>query len=162
MYLIRSLILLLISFLIISCVNNNIEDKKNKYSLAYIGGEYDGLILQNYLTNHLKSLNKFDNNSNFKIHAEINHFNKVYITNADNTSSREKISSNLMIYIYNMDKKCTTFQNNYAASQFYIFASNNHFISNQKASKKIKENNTENLVKRFINQLNKITLTCEK
>jgi len=161
MFKIKLLILLLISFLIISCTNN-IEDKKNKYSLAYIGGEYDGLILKNYLTNHLKSLNEFDNNSNFEIHAKINHFNKVYITNADNTSSREKISSNLVINIFNKDEKCTTFQNNYTLSQFYIFSSNNHFISNQKAVKKIKEDNTENLVKKFINQLNKITLTCEK
>ena len=162
MYPIRSLTLLLISFFIISCANNNIQNEKNKYSLAYIGGVYDGLILKNYLTNYLKSLNEFDNNSNFEIHAEINHFNKIYITNTDNTSSREKISSNLIIKIYNKNEKCKTYENNYAASQFYIFASNNLFISNQKAVKKIKEDNTEKLVKKFINQLDKITLTCEK
>ena len=163
MYLIRLLTLLLISFFIISCTNNKnqLQFKEIKYSLAYISDEYDGLFLKNYLTNNLKSLNVYDNNSNLEIQTQINHSNKIYITNADNTSDREKILSNLVVNIYNKDEQCKIFEKNYAVSQFYIFASNNYFISNQKAVKSLKESNTENLVKKFINQLDKIDLVCK-
>ena len=163
MYLIRLLTLLLISFFIISCTNNKnqLQFKEIKYSLAYIGGEYDGLLLKNYLTNHLKSLNIYDENSNLEIRTQIKHSNKIYVTNTDNTSEREKISSNLVVNIYNKDDQCKIFEKNYAVSQFYIFASNNYFISNQKAVKNLKESNTENLVKKFINQLDKIDLVCK-
>ena len=43
---IKLLILLLISFFIFSCTNNQINYSNQKYSLAYIGGEYDGLLLK--------------------------------------------------------------------------------------------------------------------
>ena len=91
-------ILLLISFFIFSCTNNQIKNHSNqKYSLAYIGGEYDGLLLKNYLISSLKNLNIYDQNSNFEIQANINHSTNLYITNIDNTSDREKINTKLSI-----------------------------------------------------------------
>ena len=94
-------ILLLISFFIFSCANNQINHSNQKYSVAYIGGEYDGLILKNYLISNLKNLNIYDQNSNFEIQATISHSSNLFITNTDNTSDREKISTTLYITIKN-------------------------------------------------------------
>ena len=93
--------LLLISFFVFSCANNQINNLNQKYSIAYIGGEYDGLLLKNYLTNGLKNLKIYDQYSNFEIEANINHSTNLYITNIDNTSDREKINTKLSIKIIN-------------------------------------------------------------
>ena len=45
MFRIKLLILLLTSLLFFSCTKNN-NQNKIKYSVGYIGGEYDGLILK--------------------------------------------------------------------------------------------------------------------
>ena len=55
MYKIKLLILLLISFIFISCTKNGIEKLDSKFSLGYISGEYDGLVLKNLLTDYLLS-----------------------------------------------------------------------------------------------------------
>ena len=162
MFQIKLLILLLINISIISCSKYNSNINTTKYSLAYIAGEYDGLLLKNYLTNFLKSTDIYDKNSKYKIHANINHSTNLYITNANKTSSREKILSNLKVTIYDKDKDCSLFESNYSLSQFYIFASSDQFLSNQKAVKKIKKNNTEALVKKFFNEIDEIDLTCDK
>ena len=56
MFKIKLSILLLISFLIFSCTNNQIKNLNQKYYLAYVGGEFDGLLLKNYLINNLNDL----------------------------------------------------------------------------------------------------------
>ena len=38
--------------------------------LAYIGGEYDGLLLRNYLKSSLLNLDIYDKNSNIEIQAQ--------------------------------------------------------------------------------------------
>ena len=75
---------------------------------------------------------------------------------------REKIISNLKVTINDKDKDCSLFESNYSLSQFYIFASSDQFLSNQKAVKKLKKNNTEALVKKFFNEIDEIDLTCDK
>jgi len=155
-------ILLLISFLFFSCTKSQVNHSNQKYSLAYIGGEYDGLLLKNYLTNGLKILNIYDQNSNFEIQANISHSTNLYITNIDNTSDREKISTNLSIKIINKELDCISFNDKITVSQFYIYASSDKFLSNQLAVKKIKKNNTESTVKRFINKLKKIDGQCNE
>ena len=47
-------------------------------------------------------------------------------------------------------------------SQFYIFAQSDRYISNNIAEKKIKQENTEALVKEFINKLEKPSKFCKK
>ena len=89
-------ILLLISFFVFSCTNNQVNTSIQKYSLAYIGGEYDGLLLKNYLIGNLKSLGMHDQKSNFEIQPHISHSTNLYITNIDNTSDREKIIQNYL------------------------------------------------------------------
>ncbi len=59
-------ILLLISLFIFSCTNNQIIHSKQKYSVSYIGGEFDGLVLKNYLISSLKNLDIYDQTSNYK------------------------------------------------------------------------------------------------
>ena len=54
---IKSSILLLISIVLLSCAQNYQNNKNQKFSIAYIGGEFDGLLLKNFLTSHLDSLN---------------------------------------------------------------------------------------------------------
>ena len=155
-------ILLLINFFIFSCTNSQISQLNQKYSIAYIGGEYDGLLLKNYLTSVLKNLNIYDQNSNFEIQANINHSANLYITNIDNTSDREKINTNLFIKIINKESNCVVFNDGITVSQFYIYASGDKFLSNQTAVKKIKKDNTESTVRKFINKLNKIDSRCNE
>ena len=56
---IKLLILLLVSIFTFACTNNKVHNIDQKYSLAYIGGEFDGLLLKNYLISSLKNLNIF-------------------------------------------------------------------------------------------------------
>ena len=153
-------ILLLISFSIFSCTNNQVNHSNQKYSIAYIGGEYDGLLLRNYLTSVLKNLNIYDQTSNLEIHSNINHSTNLYITNIDNTSDREKINTKLSVKIINKETNCISFNDEITVSQFYIYASSDKFLSNQVAVKKIKKDNTESTVRQFVNKLNKINVQC--
>lgn len=155
-------ILLLISFFIFSCTNNQVNHSNQKYSMAYIGGEYDGLLLKNYLKSGLKNLDIHDQNSNLEIQANISHSKNLYITNIDNTSDREKINTTLSIKILNEESNCIVFNDKIIVSQFYIYASSDKFLSNQTAVKKIKKDNTESTVRQFINKLKKIDDQCNE
>ena len=160
MFKIKLSILLLTSFIVFSCTNNKEEHLKQKYSLAYVGGEFDGLLLKNYLINNLKDLEIYDQNSNFEIKANINHNSNVYITNIDNTSDREKIDTTLLIQILDKKTNCNIFNDEISVSQFYIYASSDKFLSNQAAVRKIKKDNTETTVKKFINKLSNVNKKC--
>jgi len=160
MFKIKLLILLLINLTIISCTQTPMPAISNNLSMAYISGEYDGLLLKNFLTNNLKSLNIYNQNSQYEVQSKINHKKKIYITNIDNTSDRENITTTLKVKIVDKNKKCTIFNNNFVASQFYIYVSGDQFISNQAAVKKIKKDNTEAVVKKFVNKLNQIEFQC--
>ena len=153
-------ILLLISFSVFSCSNNQINNSIQKYSLAYIGGEYDGLLLKNYLTGSLKSFGMYDQKSNFEIQSDISHSTNLFITNIDNTSDREKINTKLSIKIINKKTSCISFNDEITVSQFYIYASSDKFLSNKVAVKKIKKDNTESTVRQFINKLKKVDGQC--
>ena len=155
-------ILLLISFFIFSCTNNQVNHPNQKYSMAYIGGEYDGLLLKNYLKSGLENLDIHDQNSNLEIQANISHSINLYITNIDNTSDREKINTTLSIKILNEESNCIVFNDKIIVSQFYIYASSDKFLSNQTAVKKIKKDNTESTVRQFINKLKKIDDQCNE
>ena len=155
-------ILLLISFFVFSCSNNQINHSIQKYSLDYIGGEYDGLLLKNYLIGSLKSLDMHDQKSNFEIQSDISHSTNLYITNIDNTSDREQINTKLSIKIINKESNCIVFNDEIGVSQFYIYASGDKFLSNQVAIKKIKKDNTQSTVRQFINKLHKINGQCNE
>ena len=161
MFRIKLLILLLTSFFILSCTNNQNSDYKQKYSLAYIGGEYDGLILKNYLLSGLKNLDVYDQNSNIEINANISHDTNLYITNIDNTSD-EKISTKLTVQIINTKLNCDLFQDEINISQFYVYTSSDKFLSNQVAVKKIKKDNTESTVNQLISKLKFIEYKCDE
>ena len=95
-------ILLLISILTFSCTANQTNNFNQKYSVDYIGGEFDGLLLKNYLVNSLKNLNIYDQKSKYKIRASVGHDADLFITNIDNTSDRQKITTSLNIEITNI------------------------------------------------------------
>ena len=61
-------ILLLIKISLVSCTSN-IGSYDYKTSVAYVDGEYDGLVLSNKLKSHLNNFGMFDENSNFEIQA---------------------------------------------------------------------------------------------
>ena len=153
---------LLISFFIFSCASNHINDLNQKYSLAYIGGGYDGLLLKNYLSSGLKNLNIYNQNSNLEIQANISHGTNLYITNIDNTSDREKINTILSIKILDRGSNCMVFNDKINVSNFYIFASSDKFLSNQTAIKKIKKDNTEATIRQLIDKLKKIDNQCNE
>ena len=73
-----------------------------------------------------------------------------------------KIDSELSIKIIDQRFKCITNKFEEKTSQFYIFADSDKYISNNQAEKKIKEENTETLVRIFINALKKPKATCMK
>ena len=162
MFKIRLLILLLISFFITSCTNNQTPSFNQKYSLAYIGGGSDGLLLKNYLLSSLKNLDIYDANSNYEIRANINHSSNVFITNIDNTSDRQKISTNLSFQIINNFNNCQVLSDQITISQFYIYASSDKFLSNKTAVNKIKKDNTESAVSKLINKLSIMNNRCNE
>ena len=160
MYKIKLLILLLISINIISCSQKDLDKKNISYSVDYIGGEYDGLVLNNLLTTYMKLSNIYDKTSRYELRASINHTSDIFITNIDNTSDRENITSDLIVNIVDKRYKCHAFNYSDSLSQFYIYASSDKFLSNQNALDKIKFNNTEELIRKFINNINNIKLSC--
>ena len=157
---IKLLILLLASFFIFSCSNKQKNHFGQKYSLSYIDGELDGLLLKNYLMSNLKNLNIYDQDSYYEIEAEIEHNSNLFITNIDNTSDREKISTNLYIKVFNNLSDCQIYEFETEVSQFYIYASGDKLLSNQTAVKKIKRDNTEETIRQFINKLETIKDKC--
>ena len=160
MFKIRLLILLSISISLFSCTKNNLNHQSQKYSVAYIGGELDGLILKNILTENLKAFSIYDSSSNYSIQSSVTHSLNLYITNIDNTSDRQNITSKLSTKIIDKRNDCTLYEKSNSVSQFYIFASSDKFLSNQKAEKKIKKDNTEVLVRKLINNLNEVETVC--
>ena len=158
---IKSLILLLTSFILFSC-SKNYHHQDQKYSIAYIGGEYDGLLLKNFLTIHLNNLDLYDPSSNLELQASISHSSNLYVTNIDNTSDRENINSSLLVELKNNEQGCIVYNDEITVSQFYVFASADKFLSNQKAIKKIKEDNTKELVKKLLRNLNFVETSCNK
>ena len=162
MFKIKLLILLLTSFFFYSCANQQINYSGQKYSLAYIGGGFDGLLLKNYLLSSLKNLDIYNPNSNYQINANINHSSGLYITNIDNTSDRERITTDLSIQIVDTLSQCQVFIDNINISQFYIYASSAKLLSNQTAVRKIKKDNTETSVKLFLNKLRNNNHKCDE
>lgn len=161
MFRIKLLILFLTSFLFFSCTKNITNQDKVKYSLGYIGGEYDGLILKNFLKDNLSFMGLYSNESNYKLMPNISHSTTLFITNIDNTSDRMKIESELNIEVIDQRLNCLTQKFNETKSQFYIFADSDKYISNKIAEKKIKEENTYALAKQFINKLERPSKICK-
>lgn len=162
MFKIKLLTLLLTSFFFYSCTSNQINKSNQKYSLAYIEGGYDGLLLKNYLLSNLKNFDIYDPNSNYEIQANVSHSSNIFITNIDNTSDREKISTELSYQIINTLSQCQVLNETINVSQFYIYASSDKLLSNQTAQKKIKKDNTESVVRRFINKIRTINNKCNE
>ena len=93
---IKLLTLLLISFFLISCSSTNYQVKNNhKYSISYISGGYDGLVLKKQLMSNLRGFYSYDQNSRSSIQSEITHSTEVFVTNIDNTSDRNRIETAL-------------------------------------------------------------------
>ncbi len=158
----KLLILLLISFIFLSCTRNSIDRDITKYSLGYIGGEYDGLILKNLLTSDLYNFRAYDDNSNFKIESTISHSSELFISNIDNTSDRTRIKSTMTARVVDLRFKCDTQTFQEDVTQFYLFADTDRYISNSVAEKKIKEENTQILVRNFINKILKTENKCKR
>ena len=161
MYRIKSLILLLISLALASCLQ---VKKKSEFqlSVAYIAGEYDGLLLSNQLKSYLNNFGILSANSNFQVQGSISHSSNLFITNIDNTSDREKIDSSINIKIFNKESECFTYSFNESVSQFYVLAASDKFSSNRTAIEEIKSDNTEYFVKRFINSLTDESFVCNE
>ena len=156
----KLLILLLINFLFISCTKESAVQNTLKFKVGYIGGEYDGLLLKNTLNSYLNAQNIYDESSQYEIKANISHDSNLYITNTDNTSDRERITSTLSVLISDNRSSCQIYNFNQTISQFYIFAASDLFLSNKKAVKEIKKSNTDELVKEFFKNLNRASLIC--
>ena len=159
MFKIKLLILFLISCLTISCTNKK-EENNFKMSVAYIGGEYEGLILSNQLRGQLNNLGMLDESSRYEIQANISHSQNLYITNIDNTSDREQIDSYVDIKIFDKKLNCITYNYDETISQFYVLAKSDQFISNNIAVEEIKIDNTEYIVMSFINSLTEGSFVC--
>lgn len=153
------LLILLLSSILVSC-STSLKVNNPKLNLNYIAGGVDGLIMNNMLINYLQNYNLYDKNSNFKVDARISHRSSFFITNIDNTSERNLISSKLNLKIMSELNNCEIYQSNNEISQFYIVVSSNQFTSNDAALEKIKKENTENLVKLFIEDYLFNTYTC--
>ena len=156
----KLLILLLINFLLIACIKEDSTQNSHKFKIGYIGGEYDGLVLKNILNSYLNAQGIYNESSQYEIKANISHDSNLYITNTDNTSDRERITSTLSVLISDNRSSCQIYNFNQTISQFYIFAASDLFLSNKKAVKEIKKSNTDELVKEFFKNLNRASLIC--
>ena len=161
MFKIKLLILLLISLAFISCVKRP-EENKNKFSIDYISGGYDGLMLNNQLQKHLNNFGMLNRNSKMQVQASISHTTDLFITNIDNTSDRERVSSSIELKIYDREMECYTYSYTNHLSQFYVLAAGEKFISNKTAVEKIKMDNVDYFIKVFINNLNESDLACDE
>ena len=159
MFKIKLLILLLFSLIFYSCSTSN-QSNLNKFDLNYIGGKEDGLQLKNLLTSYFKSMKMFDENSDLKLSANINHEQRLYITNSNNTSNREQVVSTIDVSIFDKQKNCKVYEKNNLVSQYYVFASTIKFTSNNKAIDRIKYNNAEILVIDLARELINEPLDC--
>ena len=111
----------------------------------------------------MSDLNNFgmlDKKSIYKIQANISHSQNLFITNIDNTSDRERITSSVEVNIYNEQLDCITHKFNEDVSQFYVLAPSDRFISNKTAVEEIKLQNTQYFVRKFINGLTDESLNC--
>ncbi len=104
----------------------------------------------------------FERSSKYEIQANISHSQNLYITNIDNTSDREKIDSSANVQILNIELNCSTHSYSETISQFYVLASSDQFISNSTAVEEIKIENTEYLVKKFVNSLSEDAFICDE
>ena len=103
-----------------------------------------------------------DDSSDLQIQASISHSSSVFITNIDNTSDREKITSSINLNIYDKNSDCYTYSYNDGVAQFYILASSDNFGSNNRATQQIKFENTDYFVKKFINGITIDELVCNE
>ena len=161
MFKIRLLILLLINLLFVSCVSTKKENIIN-FSVAYIGGEYDGLMLSNQLKKYLNNFGRLNDRSNLQIQASVSHKDKLFITNIDNTSDREKIESKVSLKVYDKELECFTYFYTNSLSQFYVLAASDKFISNKSAVETIKIENIDYLIKVFVNNIDESVLDCNE
>ena len=153
MFKIKLLILLLINLIFINSCTTSRLDSGIKYSVGYIGGEYTGFVFKNLLLIHLDSYNLYNKISNYQIRAAVDHTSNTYVTNINNTSDRSSIETIIDIKIYDLKNECTVYKWNDDIGQFFIYASNEKFLSNQTASEKIKIDNIDQLIKKFINKI---------
>ena len=154
------LLILLLSSILVNCATSP-KVNNPKLDLNYISGGVDGVIMDNMLTNLLQNYGLYDGNSKFKLDASISHKNDFFITNIDNTSERNLISSSLKIKIIDQVDNCEIYQSNNEISQFYIVVSTKQFTSNDAAQEKIKKENTENLIKLFLEDYLFNTYDCD-
>ena len=159
MFKIKLLILLLISVFQISCTGK--INKNNSFGIGYIGDSYEGLLLKNTLEANLRGFTIYNQQSNLIIDGSISHNYDTYITNIDNTSQRENVTTKINMRIYDQKLKCFIYSYNENISQFYIYASGTYFLSNKKAKEKIMNDNTNFLTKKFINSIPADLNTCE-
>ena len=154
------LLILLLSSILVNCATSP-KVNNPKLDLNYISGGVDGVIMNNMLTNILQNYGLYDGNSKFKLDASISHKNDFFITNIDNTSERNLVSSSLRINIIDQVDNCEIYQSNNEISQFYIVVSTKQFTSNDAAQEKIKKENTENLIKLFLEDYLFNTYDCD-
>lgn len=151
---IKLLILLSFSFILGSCASTNRSNYQ--FKLDYIGGGADGLIYSNYLNAYLKSLNMFNSSSDYSIDTSLEHQKTAFITNVNNTSDREMITSKIATKINDNLKNCIVLEYNDDVQQQYVIASNINFTSNNNAVDNIKRSNTETLTKKMVYFLSQI------
>ena len=97
MFKIKLLILLLSSVFILSC---SADQKINqvKLSVGYIGGEYDGLLLQNQLRSHLNNLSMLDEKSKYQIQCE-----EILGLQKNTLEYKECSENKFNFHVYNID-----------------------------------------------------------
>lgn len=161
MFKIRLLILLLINLFLVSCISSKKENIIN-FSVAYIGGEYDGLILSNQLKQYLNNFGMLNDSSKLQIQASVSHKDNLFITNIDNTSDRERIESKINLNVYDKELECFTYFYTNSSSQFYVLAASDKFISNKSAVETIKIENIDYLIKVFVNNIDESVLDCNE
>lgn len=159
MFKIKLLILFFSSFFLISCNYQKDLSFSNSFDIGRIETDVDGLVAKNILSSHLNSFGLLDEYSKLKIRGKITHSTSLYITNINNTSDRENLITNIDMEI--VKGNCVVYEYSAETSQFYLITSSTKFKSNTKAIEKIKYDNSEYLIQKFINIVTNKRLECK-
>lgn len=159
MFKIKLLILLLITSFFYSCTE--LKKNNNKYKIKYIPGGIDGHIFSNNIRNSFEKLGIYSDQEDLIIDINLNHSRDLYITNINNTSNREKITSTVNLKIVDVNG-CALFNKTYITSQFYVITSSQSFLSNSSAINDIKFQNGMEIINKIIPDLIYYEYSCNE
>ena len=155
MFKIKSSILFLISFFLLSCLTSNVSEKQ--FNVSSVSND-NFFLYENTLVQYLDSMGMYNSiNYDYLIKISPSRSEGVFITNIDKNSDRKRISFDVSYTVAKRYNKttlmCDIFTQNYKRSSSYIIASGEFNTSNRAADDEIIDNLVDIITNDFIDDL---------